>query len=67
MSWQSGISDIVIGRDDGTLEIWDVDENGTPHQVFLTQIHESINTVDGGNITSPTANEIAIQTFSGKV
>jgi hypothetical protein len=30
---QSGCADIVIGREDGWLEMWDVDEEGAPHKV----------------------------------
>lgn len=30
---QSGCADIVIGREDGWLEVWDVDESGTPQKV----------------------------------
>jgi hypothetical protein len=30
---QSGCADIVIGREDGWIEVWDVDEEGQPHKV----------------------------------
>lgn len=30
---QSGCADIVVGREDGRLEVWDVDETGQPQKV----------------------------------
>jgi hypothetical protein len=30
---QSGCADIVVGREDGWLEVWDVDEAGLPQKV----------------------------------
>ena len=64
---QTGCPDIVVGRDDGQLEVWDVDEGGLPYRVFTTQVHESISAVAGGYITSPTSQDILVHTFSGKV
>jgi len=57
----------VVGREDGWLEVWDVDESGEPRRVFATQLPESICTVDGGYVTSAAAAEIIVHTFTGKV
>jgi hypothetical protein len=64
---QNGTNDIVVAREDGTLEIFDVDEAGGLQQVFSTALGESINTVDGGFIVSPVSQDCMVQTFSGKV
>ncbi|GBF98424.1 hypothetical protein Rsub_10489 [Raphidocelis subcapitata] len=49
---RSGCADIVVGREDGWLE------------VFATQLPESICAVDGGYITGASAPEIVVITFS---
>jgi hypothetical protein len=64
---QTGCYDIVIGRDDGGLEVWDVDEQGVPYRVYSTSLHESITAVAGGYVTSPTTQDILVHTFTGKV
>lgn len=66
-SHQTGCSDIVIGRDDGSLEVWDIDESGTPQKVFSAKLPESICSVDGGYVTSASSPDIIVHTFSGKV
>lgn len=64
---KTGSNDIVVGREDGTLEILDVDETGNLQQVFSAKLTESINTLDGGFITSTNVEEVVMQTFTGKI
>lgn len=64
---QTGCCDIVIGRDDGSLEVWDVDSQGQPQLVVSTQLPEGITTVDGGYITNAASPDIIVHTFTGKV
>jgi len=64
---KTGVNDIVIGREDGSLEIYDMDEQGGLQQVYSAKLSESINTLDGGCVTSLTVPEIVLHTFSGKV
>ncbi|KAI8469474.1 MAG: hypothetical protein J3K34DRAFT_522137 [Monoraphidium minutum] len=61
---KSGCADIVVGREDGRLEVWDVDEAGCPQKVFSTQLLESICSVDGGYVTSAAAADIIVIAFS---
>lgn len=35
---QSGCPDIVIAREDGAVEVWDVDMFGQPKRKFATQV-----------------------------
>ncbi|GMH36136.1 hypothetical protein BSKO_04004 [Bryopsis sp. KO-2023] len=64
---KDGVNDIVVGRDDGNLEIYNLDEQGEVQQVFSTHLPESINSIGGGYITSPNVQDLVVQTFSGKV
>ncbi|KAF5828117.1 hypothetical protein DUNSADRAFT_18178, partial [Dunaliella salina] len=63
---KTGVNDIAVARDDGALEIYDLDETGNLQQVFSASLNESINSLDGGIITSSVP-ELIMQTFSGKV
>jgi len=64
---KTGCADIIIGREDGSLEVWDVDGLGSPQLVVSTQLPESITAVSGGYITNPASPDIVVHTFTGKV
>uniref|UniRef100_A0A383VGJ7 Bardet-Biedl syndrome 7 n=1 Tax=Tetradesmus obliquus TaxID=3088 RepID=A0A383VGJ7_TETOB len=66
-SGDSGCADIVLGREDGSLEVWDIDRQGQPQLAVASQLSESITSVDGGYITSPASPDIIVHTFTGKV
>jgi len=66
-AFQTGCADIVIGREDGTLEVWDIDPQGQPQLMVSTQLPESITAVDGGYITNAGSPDIIVHTFTGKV
>lgn len=57
----------MIGREDGSLEVWDVDPQGQPQLVVSTQLPECITAVDGGYITNAGMPDIIVHTFTGKV
>lgn len=64
---KTGVNDVVVGRDDGLFEVYDMDETGNLQQVFSTKLPESINTIDGGFVTTVNTQEVVLQTFTGKV
>eukprot|EP00201_Polytomella_parva_P019649 CAMPEP_0175047856 /NCGR_PEP_ID=MMETSP0052_2-20121109/5842_1 /TAXON_ID=51329 ORGANISM="Polytomella parva, Strain SAG 63-3" /NCGR_SAMPLE_ID=MMETSP0052_2 /ASSEMBLY_ACC=CAM_ASM_000194 /LENGTH=619 /DNA_ID=CAMNT_0016311807 /DNA_START=124 /DNA_END=1979 /DNA_ORIENTATION=- len=64
---KTGMTNMVLGRDDGSLEIYDLEDGGQPIMVFSTKLSESLSTITGGFITSLAAPELLIHTFSGKV
>ena len=64
---KTGVNDVVVGRDDGLFEVYDMDETGSLQQVFSTKLPESINTIDGGFVTTVNTQEVVLQTFTGKV
>lgn len=61
-----GVNDVVVGRDDGSLEVYTLDENGEPRRVFEKNLGESIQTLASGKVTTG-FHEILVHTFSGKV
>lgn len=50
---KDGVNDIVVGRDDGGVEIFGLDETQKPELVYSTRLTESVTSIDGGFITSP--------------
>jgi len=58
--------DLVVGRDDGTIEAITFDEE-MPKLLFSVNVNECVMTVAAGHITDPGRDEIIATTFSGKV
>lgn len=61
-----GVNDVVVGRDDGSLEVYSFDENGDPTLSGAVDLREQIQTIKHGRVTTPFP-EIIAHTFSGKV
>jgi len=75
---RSGMLDIIVGRDDGSLEVWSLGEgSGAPSAARLEQVppslaydvclQESIQAMSSGNITGGEHNEVVLTTYGGKV
>ncbi|GLC59925.1 hypothetical protein PLESTB_001554700 [Pleodorina starrii] len=64
---KTGMDNIVVGREDGAVEVLDLEEGGQLRTVYSVKLTESINTLDGGFITGLLAQEFVMHTFSGKV
>jgi len=63
-----GVTDILVGRDNGSLEIFNFEGGASePTLLYRTNLNEAITGMDIGRITNPTQEEIAISTYSGKV
>ena len=61
-----GNCDVVVGRDDGGLEVYALDTNGQPALVYQKSLGEAVQTIRHGCVSSPFP-EILVHTFSGKV
>lgn len=61
-----GRNDVVIGRDDGSIETYGFDENGDPTLAGRVSCGEAVQTLRHGRVTTPFP-EILAHTFSGKV
>ncbi|GIL85198.1 hypothetical protein Vretimale_10813 [Volvox reticuliferus] len=64
---KTGMNNIVIGREDGAVEVLDMEDGGRLRTVYSIKLTESINTLDGGFLTGLLAQEFVMHTFSGKV
>ncbi|GBG59174.1 hypothetical protein CBR_g32190 [Chara braunii] len=65
---KTGINDIVVGRDDGSIEVYAaLTPEIAPQLVYQKCIGESISTIDAGFVTSTVMEDIIVQTFSGKL
>jgi len=64
---QNGQADIIVGRDDGELQVFSLDEANQPQQVFTKTVSESIQEVDIGKVCTSSFEEVVIATYSGKV
>ena len=64
---KDGMPDILVGRDNGNMEYYAMDERGVPILSYERNLGDAVSTVDGGYINSPAAEDIVVQTASGKV
>lgn len=64
---RDGVKDILVGRDDGGVEVWAFDTGTQPQLVFERALHESITSIEGGLVTTPNFDEVIVTTYSGKV
>lgn len=61
-----GLTDILVGRDDGVVEVYSFDESNEPRLCFTHVFNESIASVDGGMVGS-SFEEVVVATYSGRV
>ena len=61
-----GVNEVIVGHDNGSLEVFAMDKNEEPQRVYQRDLNEAIQSVQSGCVT--TANpELVVHTFSGKV
>jgi hypothetical protein len=64
----SGFDDVVVGRDDGTIEVFQYDvHNPTAEPVFVRELNESITTIEKGQVIANNSMDLLVSTYSGKV
>jgi len=64
---KDGVKDLLVGRDDGIVEVWSFDMGDQPKLVFERSLQESITYVEGGMVTNPNYDEVIVTTYSGKL
>jgi Bardet-Biedl syndrome 7 protein len=64
---RDGVKDILVGRDDGGVEVWAFDTGPQPQLVFERALQESITSVEGGLVSTPNFDEVIVTTYSGKI
>jgi len=64
---KDGVLDIMIGRDDGTVEVHGFDVSAEPRMIFQKSINESITSLEVGVIANPQYDELVLTSYSGKV
>ncbi|KAM4808655.1 BBSome complex member BBS7 isoform 1-T3 [Rhinophrynus dorsalis] len=62
-----GVKDILIGRDDGTVEVYGFDSANEPVLRFDHFLTESITSIQGGCVGKDGYDEIVLSTYSGWV
>ncbi|XP_034303271.2 Bardet-Biedl syndrome 7 protein homolog isoform X1 [Magallana gigas] len=62
-----GVLDLIVGRDDGLVEIYSYDESDEPIFRFKQQLSESVTSVQGGVIATQGFDEIICSTYAGWV
>lgn len=64
----NGFDDIVVGRDDGTIEVFQYDiYNPSAEPVFTRELNESITTLEKGQLIANNSQDLLVSTYSGKV
>eukprot|EP00164_Ancoracysta_twista_P005357 GFYU01007326.1.p1 GENE.GFYU01007326.1~~GFYU01007326.1.p1 ORF type:complete len:720 (+),score=217.69 GFYU01007326.1:110-2269(+) len=64
---KDGIDDVLVGRDDGNMEVYCFDVSPDPQPVFEKSVSESITSLESGLVYNPGYDEIILSTFSGKI
>ena len=50
---KDGMKDIMVGRDDGTVEVWGFDGGGgRPKLIFERSLQESVTSIESGLVTN---------------
>ncbi|XP_018420239.1 PREDICTED: Bardet-Biedl syndrome 7 protein [Nanorana parkeri] len=62
-----GVKDLLIGRDDGTVEVYGLDSANEPVLRFDHALTESITSIQGGCVGKEGYDEIVLSTYSGWV
>jgi hypothetical protein len=62
-----GLPDIVVGRSNGDLEVWSMDEAREPKRVMSKTLNEAVQSLDTGFVCTSDTRDIVLQTFSGRV
>lgn len=62
-----GVSDILVGRDDGTVEVYGFDSAGEPTLRFEHVLSESVTSVQGGCVGKESYDEVVTATYTGWV
>uniref|UniRef100_A0A8R1E265 Uncharacterized protein n=1 Tax=Caenorhabditis japonica TaxID=281687 RepID=A0A8R1E265_CAEJA len=57
--------DIIVGKEDGLIEIYTIDETDNPHLFGTFSCEESITGISCGNVSSKTEIDIIVCTFTG--
>ena len=64
---ENGMNDILLARDDASLEYYTPNINGELELQNKTMLNEAITGLGAGKISSPSMNEFVISTYSGRV
>ncbi|XP_034037925.1 Bardet-Biedl syndrome 7 protein [Thalassophryne amazonica] len=62
-----GVSDILVGRDDGTVEVYGFDHAGEPALRFEQVLSESVTSIQGGCVGKDSYDEVLTTTYTGWV
>lgn len=62
-----GVKDILVGRDDGTVEIYGLDNSNEPTLRFENVLTESVASIQGGCVGKESYDEVVTTTYTGWV
>ncbi|XP_022086868.1 Bardet-Biedl syndrome 7 protein homolog [Acanthaster planci] len=60
-----GIPDLLVGRDDGLVQVYGYDESDEPVLRFSQTLSESISSIQGGTVATPGYDEVVACTYAG--
>ncbi|XP_016087730.1 Bardet-Biedl syndrome 7 protein-like [Sinocyclocheilus grahami] len=62
-----GVKDILVGRDDGTVEVYGLDSSNEPTLRFENVLSESVTSIQGGCVGKEMHDEVLATTYTGWV
>lgn len=64
---KDGVADIMVGREDGLVEVWSFDVGDTPKLAFERNLHESVTCIGCGAVSNSNFDEVVVSTYSGQI
>jgi Bardet-Biedl syndrome 7 protein len=64
---KDGVADILIGREDGMVEVWSFDVGDGPKLAFERNLHESVTGIGCGAVSNSNFDEVIVSTYSGQI
>ena len=65
---KDGVKDLLIGRDDGLVEVWSFDMGDEPKLSFERSLNESVTSIASGCVSNVGGyDEVVVSTYSGKI
>jgi len=64
---KDGAKDLLVGRDDGVVEVWSFENEAQPKLVFERSLQESVTSIQAGMATNSQFDEVVLSTYAGKV
>lgn len=64
---EDGIPQVVVGREDGAIQVYSFEEDREASLLYSRSLNESIRSIECGSVSNAAYNEIVACTYGGRV